>query len=160
MKVVVISDSHGNIERIKHVLGFGKEIGAGAVIHCGDWDNIQTVETVASSGIFMYGVLGNADIHPQMIDTLRKTCAKSDEDFLELELDGKKIAVCHFPDRIKDKGDGKHDIIFCGHTHKKNNLLVGKTRIVNPGALARTLEPTFAIYDTEQNNIEFINIRV
>ncbi|PIP57073.1 YfcE family phosphodiesterase, partial [Candidatus Woesebacteria bacterium CG22_combo_CG10-13_8_21_14_all_45_10] len=37
MKIVVISDSHGNIANLKHVLGFAKKIKAEAIIHCGDW---------------------------------------------------------------------------------------------------------------------------
>ena len=163
MRVVVISDTHGNIERIKHVLRFAKEIKAGAIVHCGDWDNTLAIKTVTSFGIPLYGVLGNADISPQMVDAVREFCEKSDEDFLEFELDGKKIGVCHFPDRIKDiDKDTEHErgIIFYGHTHKSKGSWAGKTRLVNPGALARTDQPSFVVYDTKLDNVQFIDVKV
>ena len=46
MKIIVIADSHGNIANLKHVMEFGKKIKVGAIIHCGDWDNVKAVETV------------------------------------------------------------------------------------------------------------------
>ena len=41
MKILVISDSHGHIANLKHVLEIAKKIGVKAVIHCGDWDNLE-----------------------------------------------------------------------------------------------------------------------
>ena len=64
MKILIISDSHGNIANIKHVMGFATNINANAVIHCGDWDNLESVKTVLSFGIPLYSVLGNADTDP------------------------------------------------------------------------------------------------
>ena len=68
MKILVISDSHGHIANIKHVMGFGKKIGAKAVIHAGDWNTVESVETVLSFGIPLYAVMGNADIEEEMED--------------------------------------------------------------------------------------------
>jgi len=50
MKILVISDSHGNLSNLKHVMGFAKKLNIDAVIHAGDWNTIESVETVLSFG--------------------------------------------------------------------------------------------------------------
>ena len=72
MKIVIISDSHGHIQRIRHVVGFIAKIKADAIIHCGDWDNEESVVEVAKAKIPVYGVLGNADYNPFVEAKLRQ----------------------------------------------------------------------------------------
>ena len=81
MKILVISDSHGNIANLKHVMGFGKKIGVKAVIHCGDWDNIESVEAVLSFGIPLYTVLGNADVEEGLEEYIKFNAKKFDPEF-------------------------------------------------------------------------------
>lgn len=168
MKILIISDSHDNIVRLKHVLGFVKKIKAGAVIHCGDWSSVDAVDTMNNLGIGTYGVLGNADIDPQIVASLRKTKVKFNSDFLKLhlpagrqDLRGRKIGVCHYPARLKDAIKSReYDALFCGHIHSKYKKVVGKTLVVRPGALGRTPFPSFAVYDTETNDVEFIELAI
>lgn len=152
MKVLVISDSHGNIANVNHAMGFGKKVNVGAVVHCGDWNNLTTVSSVLSFGIPLYTVLGNADIDPNFSSTLAGKSRKFNPLFLEFEIDGKKIGVVHKPKDIKV---GEHDIIFHGHTHKQMESIKDGTRIVNPGALEKTIN--FAVYDTANGEISFFN---
>lgn len=161
MKILVISDSHDNIVRLKHVLGFANKIKAGAVIHCGDWSSVDAVNTMDNLGVRTYGVLGNADIDPQMVVSLRKAKVKFNSDFLKLQLGGRKIGVCHYPARLKEAiKSQEYDAIFCGHIHSKYKKIIGKTLVVRPGALGRTSFPSFAVYDTETNDVEFIDITI
>src|SRR3990170_2139672 len=95
MKIVIISDSHGNIANLKHVLGFAKQIKSGAIIHCGDWNSLQAVDVVLDSGIPLYAVLGNADVEPELSEKLKIKSAKFDEKFLKIEIEGRKIGVVH-----------------------------------------------------------------
>lgn len=148
MKILIISDSHGNIANLKHVLGFGQKINVGAIIHCGDWDNIESVETVLSYKIPLYSVIGNADIADNIKNKFK--------DFLELNIDGRKIGVTHKPSDIKKYfTDKKFDIIFCGHFHSKDEGFVNGTRVVRSGALING--NNFVVYDTTTNEVEFIN---
>lgn len=139
---MVISDSHGNITNIKHVMGFGKKIGVKAVIHCGDWDNAVAVETVLSYQIPIYSVFGNADIDPEIAKIFKRT-------YLELKLDDKKIGVIHNIKNLESRILNL-DIIFCGHTHGQYK----KDNIINPGALEHGIN--FAIYDTKTDEVELI----
>lgn len=175
MKLLVISDSHDNIVRLRHVLGFAKELNIDAVIHCGDWNTPLAVSEFSKLGVKKYGVLGNADIDPRMVQMLFEVCDKFDENFLELNLDGKKIGINHYPpsslsssgqatfspssiDRAITSGD--YDVIFYGHNHTKKNEKYRKTLIVNPGALHRTNTPSFAVYDTETNQVEIVDVAI
>lgn len=146
MKIVVISDSHGNIANLRHVMGFAKRIKADVVIHCGDFSDLKSVETVMSFKIPLYGVLGNADIG----DEITKKFEKS----LEIEIGGKRIGIIH---DIK-KADFKMknlDIIFFGHWQKQKEIFWNGIHVVNPGALENDVN--FAIYDTTSDKIDFIN---
>src|SRR3990167_11227321 len=95
MKVLVISDSHGNIANIKHVMGFAKKIKVDAVIHCGDWDNIESVSEVLSFEIPLYAVLGNADIDLDIEELLKFNSKMFDSDFLKFKIGGRRIGVIH-----------------------------------------------------------------
>jgi putative phosphoesterase len=156
MKILVISDSHGNVANLKHVMGFAKKINVEAIIHCGDWNTIDTIETVLSFGIPLYTVLGNADVRPEVITELKKRSKKFGEEFLEFELGGRKIGVTHKPSDIKKFfADKKLDVIFCGHRHQQKEFFQDGIRIVNPGSLENNVN--FAVYDTTSDKIEFIN---
>ena len=46
MRILVVSDSHGNIVRLKHVIGYANAQKLDAIIHCGDWDNVNAAEVI------------------------------------------------------------------------------------------------------------------
>jgi hypothetical protein len=155
MKILIISDSHGNVANLKHVMGFGKKIGVGAVIHPGDWNTVETVETVLTFGIPLYTVLGNADVRPEVIRMLKNKSQKFSEEFVRFELDGRKIGVTHRPSDVKKHfSDQKIDIVFHGHYHSKDEREVNGIRTVRPSAIVRG--NNFAIYDTASDKIEFV----
>ena len=155
MKLLVISDSHGNVAGLKFVLGFGKKIGVKAVIHCGDWNTIESVETVLSFGIPLYTVLGNADIDPAVVKKLGLESERFNENHLEFELGGGKIGITHKPSDLKKYFEGKKlDVIFCGHRHSKDESAVNGVDVIRPGAVING--NNFAVYDTVDNRVEFI----
>jgi predicted phosphodiesterase len=79
----------------------------------------------------------------------------------DLTLDGKKIAIIHgdHPSRFNAILKAQeHDYLCCGHSHIRRDERVGKTRIINPGALHRATEKTVALLDTLSDKLEFIRI--
>jgi len=156
MKIVVIGDSHGNIANIKLVMGFAKKIKAGAIIHCGDWDNLRSVKEIYSYKIPVYGVLGNADIDEQITKNLKLKAKKFDENFLNIKLGGKKIGIIH--SIINRKSSILNlDVLFCGHRHFKSERIIDGVKIISPGAL-HSVKPSFAVYDTGTNGVEFFDL--
>lgn len=156
MKIIVVSDSHGNIANLKLVMGFAKKIKAGTIIHCGDWNNLKSIEEVLSSNIPLYTVLGNADIHSEVKGLLERKAKKFNEKFLNISLGKRKIGIVH---NIKDLiiSKNKFDIIFCGHRHFKSERVINGTKVVSPGAL-HSIKPSFAVYDTDTNGVKFFDL--
>jgi putative phosphoesterase len=155
MKILIISDSHGNISNLAHVMGFAKKIGISAVIHAGDWNTVESVETVLSFGIPLYTVLGNADIHEDLINNLKLKSKNFGEDYLTIELGGRKIGVTHKPSNNKKFfSDKKLDIIINGHLHSKYESVKSNVRIIRPGAIIKG--NNFAVYDTAIDRVEFV----
>jgi len=153
MKVLIISDSHGHIANLKLVMGFAKKYKVGAVIHCGDWDNLDSVKTVLSFGIPLYTVLGNADIDSEIEEFLKFNTKKFAPDFLKFELDGRRIGVTH---KVKAEDDRfeKLDVVFSGHYHSSESKMINFLTYVRPGAIINGVN--FAVYETETNVVEFI----
>jgi putative phosphoesterase len=155
MKLLVISDSHGHITNLKAVMEIAVKSNIQAVIHCGDWDNISSVQSVLSFGIPLYTVMGNADVESEMGKGLKVKGKGFDEKFLEVKLGGKNIGVVHNFRSLSLSQISTQDIIFSGHLHSKYESSRGPVKIVRPGAILNGIN--FAIYETETNQVEFIS---
>jgi len=140
-------------------MGFAKKIKVGAVIHCGDWNNPISVDTVFNFNIPIYAVVGNADINPEIARRLKFCAEKFSDNSLKFELDNIKIGITHKPSDIqKYFSDSDLDIIFCGHLHSQNESEFNGVKVIRPGALEIGIN--FAVYDTVTKKIEFINDQI
>lgn len=160
MKIAIISDSHDNLANFKKAMSLIKKRKIRVVIHCGDVCAPATLREILRefSGEF-HLVFGNVDG-----DHFRLTKMAFEEfpqlkiwgEFGELEIEGKKIAFCHFPRFAKGlSAEQTYDLVFYGHSHKPWIQTIGKTRLVNPGNLAGLFyKATFAIYDTKTDKLE------
>jgi len=74
---------------------------------------------------------------------------------LEFTLDGKRFFVIHgnFAEPLnRVLASGDYDYILRGHSHLFEDLRVGRTRLINPGALGDWLKPhSFAVLDVEED---------
>jgi predicted phosphodiesterase len=52
------------------------------------------------------------------------------------------------------------DYLLHGHTHVKRDERVGRTRVINPGALHRAREKTVAVLDTATDMLTFLTVNV
>lgn len=155
MKILIIGDSHGNIANLKHVLGFGKHIKVGAVIHTGDWNDVKSLDTVFNYNIPIYTVLGNADISERLAYRLQRLGKTNfNKDFLKIEIDGIKIGIVHRL-KIKDLRLKNFDVIFTGDYHSQKEWEIDGVKIVRPGALENDIN--FVIFDTKTKDVELIN---
>lgn len=162
MKILIISDSHGNISNIKSVMEIACQSKLDALIHAGDWNTPESVRTVLSYNIPTFAVLGNADIAFEVSERLKAKSKKFDENFLTLDLGGKKIGVTHKPsDNNIFFKENKHstarnlDLIVNGHLHSAFEKKESQTKIVRPGALVNAIN--FAVYDTDLDEVNFVN---
>ena len=148
MKIVFVSDTHGDEEALKNIVEFSK--GYDAIIHTGDVlpygvahscfisDYISTLDNI-------YFVRGNTDYFD------RET--KDTEIF---EIDGKKVILTHghlfgVKSNLKELEEKaiseKVDICIFGHTHKEYMEERNGIIYLNPGALQ---DKKYVIYDNKK----------
>jgi len=160
MKIAVLSDIHDNIWNLEKVLESLKNDKVDAIIFCGDFCAPLTFRKLADFSLPLYAVFGNVDGAQKEITDLTFKNYKNvtlEKDLLEVELGGKKIAVCHnnrFAEGLAKTG--KYDAVFHGHTHTSRIEKIGKTLLANPGEVHSGISGkcTFGIYDTIKNEIE------
>jgi len=159
MKIAIVSDTHGNVANFKKAVGWLNKENIQLILHCGDIGNPESLKEslVDFKGEF-FGVFGNMDKDFKILleEYNKISRVEIKEDIFEKVIDKKKIAFTHFPNEAKKLAQsGKFDLVFYGHTHRPWEEKVGECRMINPGELAGQFQkPTFAIYDTETENLE------
>jgi len=159
MKIVIVSDTHGNVANFKKAVSWLNKENIQIILHCGDIGNPESLkESLADFKGEFFGVFGNMDKDFKiLIEEYNKIPrVEIKEDVFEKVIDEKRIAFTHFPDMAKKLAQsGKYNLVFYGHTHRPWEEKVGDCRMINPGELAGQFnKPTFAIYDTETDKLE------
>lgn len=167
MKIAVISDTHDNIKNLIQALQLIKQASCDTLIHCGDFCSPFIPPYLTSLNLPVYACFGNNDEDQGMIYT--KSAGKIKfwplaEEFAEIDLDGKKIAFCHYP-KLGEllAGSGDYFAVFHGHTHDAYQKVLGKTLLANPGAVCgiqagKPGRATFGIFDTTANVFTHVDI--
>jgi len=160
MKIGVISDSHDHLENLNKAINIVQVKGCQVLIHCGDFCAPFIMDELAKFKGEIHCVFGNTD---DRFNTPKKAEAlgiKFHGDFAELEISGKKIAVNHYPNIAKALASSDlYDAVFYGHNHTASREKIGNTLLLNPGEImGRKGRVSLAIYDTEVNDIEFVDI--
>jgi putative phosphoesterase len=153
----ILSDSHDRAQTMAAGLKLLKGAGAEFFIHCGDIGSQSCIDLLA--GLKCAFVFGNTDFdrvrlarYAQEIDV---PCYGN---FADLTLNDKRIAVIHGDDyKLKQRllGAQEHDYLFQGHTHIRADEKIGRTRLINPGALHRANPKTVATLDLATDTLQF-----
>ncbi len=166
MKIAILSDIHDHIDNLRKVI---ENINgqAEAIIFCGDMVSPFTTKLLASAKLPTYACLGNND--EDQIGMMKNggdkfTWTHLSQEFGQVDLDGKKLAFCHYPKLAELLAQtGEYDAVFYGHTHEAKNEMIANTLLLNPGAICGidfdkrgygTI--SYAIYDTSTNTAEII----
>jgi len=149
MIIGVISDSHDNIEYLEEALT--RLDSCDLILHCGDVSGQEAAQVLAEHKVVVHVVQGNTDTFST--DDLDGVVYH--EGSAELTLDGQEVFMTHFPEIAQIAAmSPSFDVVFHGHTHVQNDLVVDGTHMVNPGELeGRTPHTGYAVYDTEDNSI-------
>jgi putative phosphoesterase len=164
MKIGILSDTHGNVQRTRQAAQILKAEGCQCVIHCGDIGSesvlFELAEILGSQGIAVYAILGNVDfaIANDLMSFPSNTGIRVCGRYAEIAPEGKSLIAIHGDDAhfLNEKLESeKYDYVLTGHTHQTEEASYGKTRLINPGAIHRTTTPTVAILDTEKDEVVF-----
>lgn len=160
MKIAILSDTHNNINNSQLARKKIEDSGIDTIIHCGDLTDPRIMDYFGEFRIYL--VYGNGD-YPheikQQISWYRDDNLSAD--FIDLDLNGKQFYVTHGHDhwRLNTAVEsGKYNYVLHGHTHRFRDEWIGKTRVINPGALGgRKLEMrSFVFLDLETDKLERI----
>lgn len=158
MKLGIMSDSHGQVQRVREALTLLDAAGAEAIIHCGDVGGIEVLEELA--GRRCWFVWGNTDCpRPRWQAEVEALGLPWPTGSLRLFLAGKRVAVYHGcePDFRRAIESGEHDYLLHGHSHRREDYRVGRTRVINPGALYRASVHSMALLDLVEDHVRFLS---
>lgn len=165
MKIAIISDIHENFHNLSLFFNELDKYEIKKIIFLWDFINNWIAKMLASSNIPVYAIWWNND--GDKVAITKTSLSKSSNmtiwfdtyDFLEI--DNRKIFITHYP--LLSKPIAKSwdfDAVFYGHNHIKNIDKINNCLIVNPWEISayKTNTASFAIYDTEANTAEIIDI--
>jgi putative phosphoesterase len=149
MRIGVISDTHGHVTNALAAVRMLESLDVQAVLHCGDIGSVEIPKLLRRWPAHF--VFGNCDSD---VDELRAAIEQAGMAcyglFGNLELESRRIALLHSHDAKVFREvctSGKYDLVCYGHTHHAEQRRVGKTLILNPGALYRATPHTIATVD-------------
>ncbi len=163
MKIAIISDIHDQIDNLNWTLNQIKNKDISYIFTLGDYTSSYVIERLQVDTIPIYAVWGNCDGDKQSMlqvsNNKNPYISFANKPFYEVEIDTKRIFITHYPELAENAAKTlDYDAVFHGHTHYKRNEKIGNISIINPGKLAiyPDNEISFAIFDTQNSNVEFI----
>jgi uncharacterized protein len=147
MLLGILSDTHGHRENARAAVNLLSGLEVDAVIHCGDIGSLDIVDLFSAWPTHF--VLGNVDGESRAFQSAIQTAGQTFHGrFGTIELAGRKVAFLHSDDaRLFEAtiAGGQYDLVCYGHTHVAEQHHVGKTLVLNPGALYRAPRHTIAV---------------
>ena len=155
----VLSDSHGRAEITARAVAAVRDAGATILLHLGDLGTEAVIDELI--GYDAHIVLGNCDLDERSLSSYAGHMGVAvDHPMGRLTVQGRTIAFTHgHLGNCMDAAlaDGV-DYLLHGHTHEVRDERVGKTRIINPGALHRARRYTAAVLDPAADQLTFIEV--
>lgn len=164
MLLGVFSDVHDNLANLEKALNIFKDQGVEQLIFCGDFCSpIPSRVMGAEFEGDIHVVFGNGDGDRFAISNVAKTQysqLKLHGEYAELEFDGMKIAVTHYPFYARALArTGDYQAVFSGHTHERHEERIGACLWLNPGeVLGWKGQPSCAVYDANTNSATIIDL--
>ena len=145
MKILVLSDSHGNVSNMLQAV---EREAPRMILHLGDcWRDGERLHD-ACPGIEFHQVPGNCDFRP------------AEESERLLFIGDKRFLICHghtygVKQSLLSAGyaaeEQNLDYFLFGHTHKPLVDMRGKTLFLNPGSIGDYRRPTYGVITMDRS---------
>ena len=138
VKVGVVADTYDNREGLRQLLDRFLVGGARWLFHCGGLGSANLVDLLKPWQVYI--VAGEKERERQAIETaLQKARLQASlPASLATTVEGFRIGLCRGDDMASVNRwakSGEFAYIFYGHTLRRSDSYIGKTRVINPGAL-------------------------
>jgi putative phosphoesterase len=149
MLLGVVSDTHGQREFTRLAVEMLRTLEVECVLHCGDIGSPEIVGMFADWPTHF--VFGNVDHDCRALRrAIQQHQQHCHERFGSLEMVGVKIALLHGDDTrlLRETIESQQwDLVCCGHTHQVQQEQVGRTLVLNPGAVYRANPHSIAVVE-------------
>lgn len=145
MKICLVSDSHDNRPMLKQAVMEAKELGAEAVLHCGDVVAPTALRPLQEVGLPVHVIHGNneGDTYAMfMLAQEPNSVIHYHGQDAGIVLGERRLFMVHYPHYAEAMATtGDWDIVCCGHDHRAaikeiDTIKGGKTLLLNPGTVA------------------------
>ena len=145
MKLGIMSDSHDNLPMIAQAVEVFNNERVDLVLHAGDFVSPFTAMPFRGLNARLVGVFGNNDGDKPALIRRFADIGEFFEDYRELELAGKRIAMMHQPMFLETlMTSSQYDLVIYGHTHSAD-LREGPPLVINPGECGAWLTGTATV---------------
>ncbi len=162
MRIGLLSDTHNHLQNVERAVARFQAEGIHTLLHAGDITGPHVLRVLA--GFDVWVAQGNMDrdtglgtLAAQLFGSGRMAKAHY------LTLDVQRIALLHGDARslleLLSRSGGYAYVIY-GHTHTPRDEYVGRTRVINPGALGGSgwRPRSYAILDLKTGGLEYLRI--
>ena len=159
MLLGILSDSHGRADTTRAAVRLLVDHGANLLIHLGDIESDRVIDELIGHNARI--VFGNCDWNADDLAHYARHVGVGVDDLAGMiEVGGRRIAFTHghYSDLMKRALADNVDYLLHGHTHEVRDERVGRTRIINPGALFRAARYTAAVLDPAADVLQFIEV--
>lgn len=166
MKIAIISDIHDNAHNLVMFYEQIKNQNIEKILFLWDycWWGIWVL--LANSPIPVFAIWWNNDWDKSLITKFALKESSNLEvwfdTFDSIEINNRKIFLSHYPMIAKPIAKSwDYDAVFYWHNHIKHKELINDCLVLNPWEVwaYKTWEWTYAIYDTNSNTAEIIEIK-
>lgn len=163
MKIGIISDTHDNLRNLEAALEMLRAKEVTNLFHCGDVCGPDVIRALAGFDVWI--AQGNMDRSLDLAQTAKTVMGSNRMAWLQNHtLNGYPVAMIH-GDNEKVLGNlitsGEYTYVFHGHTHRRRDQKIGRTRVINPGALggARYQARSFCVLDLTTGEVRFVELK-
>jgi len=160
MKILIVSDSHDNDEKLSRAISAGNDAGCEVMLHAGDFVSPPTLDNLKSFEGKVYLVWGNNE--GEKVGFIAKVAQLENTEMvgnvMEKEFNGLKFYMNHYPEIVENAAlTGKYDVCIYGHDHIYHEEIISNgTLLLNPGEVHgnKTGVSTCMIFNTETKKVE------
>ena len=171
MLICILSDSHDNIPLLVAAVRQARDLGAQAILHCGDLVAASTLDQLNGIDIPIHLIHGN---NAGDLFTLSRMAAQTGNALhyygqdAALTLADKRVFLVHYPHYARALAlTGEWDVVCCGHSHRSridsiDNIKGGHTWLINPGTVGGVggAPATFIMSDLSVMTFELVTVQV
>jgi uncharacterized protein len=162
MHLGIVSDTHGQVPYAREGVRMLESFKVQAVLHCGDIGSVEIVPLFAAWPThFVFGNVDTGSYARELRAAIEQAGQTCHGVFGKIELAGSRIALLHGDDTgrlAQTIADQAFDLVCHGHTHVARNELVGRTRVLNPGALFRATPHSIAVVELPSLKAEILSV--